>query len=291
MSKLEALANLPQTLEKFTQEAVQRIGGFIDEGNASKAALLAAGSAAALAPQEAEAGVVRQAGQIVHDLLSPVSASKMVGDEKIILDTPDLKIFQADPAYKPGKRESYRYVSYSNGVPVSALQIGTSGPRTKKAVIQNVRTDEPYQRQGHASKLLQRARQDFDIKHSTDLTDDGKAWAKSVGAAAGAGVLGAGALAPQEAEAGPLSAGIRTAFDDRFLNPTGGGNPRVKLRDKSAAMETTVDPRALDIGENVNLQDFEGSPYILTQSDRSAAGGLVTSVHNTPISPVDLRGG
>ena len=57
-AKLEALANLPQTLEKFTQEAVQRIGGFIDEGNASKAALLAAGSAAALAPQEAEAGML-----------------------------------------------------------------------------------------------------------------------------------------------------------------------------------------------------------------------------------------
>ena len=75
-AKLEALANLPQTLEKFTQEAVQRIGGFIDEGNASKAALLAAGSAAALAPQEAEAGVVtalnalsKRTPEMIKDLL------------------------------------------------------------------------------------------------------------------------------------------------------------------------------------------------------------------------------
>ena len=47
----------------------------------------------------------------------------------------------------------------------------------------------------------------------------------------------------------------------------------------------------MDTGGEVNLYDFEGSPYILTQSDRSAAGGLLNSIHDADIDAVDLRGG
>lgn len=81
-AKLEALANLPQTLEKFTQEAVQRIGGFIDEGNASKAALLAAGSAAALAPQEAEAGMLDKGLALLRKEIA--GSGRSVSDERAI---------------------------------------------------------------------------------------------------------------------------------------------------------------------------------------------------------------
>lgn len=109
--------------------------------------------------------------------------------------------------------------------------------------------------------------------------------------AAGAGVLGAAALAPQEAEAGPLAAGARRFLDDRFLNALGGSNPRVGLRDTVAGMETGVAERVMDKGRPLNLGDYEGHPYILTQSDRSAAGGEIVSVHSTDIDPVDLRGG
>ena len=101
---------------------------------------------------------------------------------------------------------------------------------------------------------------------------------------------GAAALQSGDAEAGPLAAG-RRVIEARFLNALGGSNPRVGLKDVTEEMLATVDPRTLNIGPEQNLYDYEGSPYILTQSDRSAAGGMLTSVHGTPIDPVDLRGG
>ena len=115
-------------------------------------------------------------------------------------------------------------------------------------------------------------------------------------AAIGAGVLGAAALTPQEAEAGVVNVfgkgrQLVGEFDDRFLGGVGGSNPRVNLKDRVANMETSVTPRDMSRPSNVNLYDYEGSPYILTQSDRSAAGGELTGINNTDISPVDLRGG
>jgi len=59
------------------------------------------------------------------------------------------------------------------------MQIATQGPRSKKAVIQNLYVAEANRRQGIASKLLDRARKDFDVKHSTDLTAAGRAFAKA----------------------------------------------------------------------------------------------------------------
>ena len=52
-----------------------------------------------------------------------------------------------------------------------------------------------------------------------------------------------------------------------------------------------IDARDMNMGGDYSLYDFEGSPYILTQSDRSAAGGHITAIDGTEISPVDLRGG
>ena len=161
---------------------------------AGTGAAYTAGSA--LAPERAEAGV----GGIIK------GGRKVFGpwaDEVVKLDTPDLKIFQSDKAL--GKKD-YRYISFKDGEPVSTLQFRTEGPRTKKATIGTVRTAPEYRRQGYASRLLERARQDFDIKHSKDLTDDGEAWAKavkvSVPTAIGLGALAAGGS--QDAEAGPI---------------------------------------------------------------------------------------
>jgi hypothetical protein len=119
---------------------------------------------------------------------------------------------------------------------------------------------------------------------------------KLLASAMGAGVLGTAALTPQEAEAGVVNVfnkgrQLVGEFDDRFLGGVGGSSPRVNLRDRVANMETSVTPRDMSRPSNVNLYDYEGSPYILTQSDRSAAGGELTGINNTDISPVDLRGG
>ena len=109
------------------------------------------------------------------------------------------------------------------------------------------------------------------------------------GAAAAVG-LGA-ATQSDDSEAGPLMAGAKRALDPRFLNGLGGSNPRVGLKSTVEGMETGVRPREMDKGGEFSLYDFEGSPYILTQSDRAAAGGDVTSVHGAQIDPVSLRGG
>ena len=113
-----------------------------------------------------------------NDLLQPIGSSKMVGGEKIISDGNDFKSgLSTFPAYK----KSYRYLYHDEkNTPVGAMQIMTDGPRSKKAVIQNLYVAEKNRREGIASKLLKRAREDFDVRHSTDLTSMGKSFAKAV---------------------------------------------------------------------------------------------------------------
>tara|TARA_R110001606_G_scaffold179552_3_gene326247 strand:+ start:2426 stop:5176 length:2751 start_codon:yes stop_codon:yes gene_type:complete len=107
-----------------------------------------------------------------------------------------------------------------------------------------------------------------------------------------AGTAGLGALAGgEDAEAGPLAAGGRRIIDARFSGPVGSGSVRKGVTPTLEGMETSIAPRNMDMGGDYSLYDFEGSPYLLTQSDRSAAGGEITSVHGTQINPVDLRGG
>ena len=112
-----------------------------------------------------------------NDLLRPIGSSKMVGEEKLIADD---GAFKSGLSMFPSRNKSYRYVYHGEGdAPIGAMQIATQGPRSKKAVIQNLYVAEANRRQGIASKLLDRARQDFDVKHSDDLTTAGKAFAKA----------------------------------------------------------------------------------------------------------------
>jgi hypothetical protein len=106
-----------------------------------------------------------------------------------------------------------------------------------------------------------------------------------------AAAVAAGTMTPEEAQAGPLSAGARRIIDPRFSGPVGSGSKRKGVLTDLEGMETTIDPRLMNIGRSEALYDYEGSPYILTQSDRSAAGGVITSVKGKEIDPVNLRGG
>jgi len=112
-----------------------------------------------------------------NDLLQPIGSSKMVGDEKLVADD---GAFKSGLSMFPSSKKSYRYVYHGEDqTPIGAMQIATQGPRSKKAVIQNLYVAEANRRQGIASKLLDRARKDFDVKHSTDLTAAGRAFAKA----------------------------------------------------------------------------------------------------------------
>ena len=118
-----------------------------------------------------------------NDLLQPIGSSKMVGDEKLLSQDDN---FSHGLSEFPSNRKSYRYLYHDEDKnPIGAMQIQTAGPRSKKAVIQNLYVSENNRRQGIASKLLKRARQDFDVKHSTDLTSAGKAFAAVVKAKGG----------------------------------------------------------------------------------------------------------
>lgn len=122
--------------------------------------------------------------------------------------------------------------------------------------------------------------------------DPAKRSSSNLLASAAPAAVGLGALmGGEEAEAGPLAKGAKRIIDERFSGPLGSGNPRKGIIPTMEGMETSITPRQMDMGSEFNLYDFEGSPYILTQSDRSAAGGELTGLHGTPINPVDLRGG
>jgi hypothetical protein len=111
-----------------------------------------------------------------------------------------------------------------------------------------------------------------------------------LGGLGGAAVIG-GTMTPEEAQAGPLSAGARRIIDPRFSQPVAGGSERKAVRGALETMQTDIDPRLMDVGSPVTLQDYEGYPYMLTQSDRSAAGGMLTGIHGQSIDPVNLQGG
>lgn len=112
-----------------------------------------------------------------NDLLQPIGASNMVGDEKLLSQD---DTFSHGLSEFPSSKRSYRYLYHGEDKkPIGAMQIQTAGPRSKKAVIQNLYVAEANRRQGIASKLLDRARKDFDVKHSDDLTTAGRAFAKA----------------------------------------------------------------------------------------------------------------
>lgn len=118
-----------------------------------------------------------------HDLLSHPNKSQMIGAERVLHDSPELKITKAKNAHP--KFNSYRYLSYHNDEPVGVLQFMTDGKSPKSAVIQNAYVKSDLQRQGIGSSLLARARQDFDLKHSDELSEAGKAFAAKTKAEGG----------------------------------------------------------------------------------------------------------
>jgi hypothetical protein len=114
-----------------------------------------------------------------NDLLQPINQSRMIGDEKSLFDE---GVYKAGVSgFSMNNRKSIRYLHHDeNDNPIGALQIMTEGPRSKKAVIQNVYVAEPFRRSKIATGLLKRARQDYDVRHSNDLTNAGRSFAKAV---------------------------------------------------------------------------------------------------------------
>ena len=128
--------------------------------------------------------VAKNVSPVENDLLQPIGKSKMVGNEKPLFDEGKYKAGMA--SYGWNNKRSIRYLHHDDdGNPIGALQIMTQGPRTKKAVIQNVYVSENNRRNKIASGLLKRARQDYDVRHSDDLTYEGRAFAKAVKANGG----------------------------------------------------------------------------------------------------------
>jgi len=74
-------------------------------------------------------------------------------------------------------------------------------------------------------------------------------------------------------------------YDPRF-------DPRVKEQAKIKETITRVEPTANLEAPTVSLTQFEGYPFITSMSDRTAAGGLLTSINDVNLKrPVELPGG
>jgi len=101
----------------------------------------------------------------------------------------------------------------------------------------------------------------------------------------------AGTMTPEQAQAGALKSGLRRAIDARYSNAVASSAPRKGVLSKTEEVPVGIENRTLNTGDDLKLEQFEGHPYILTQSDRSAAGGTVRSIRDQVIDGVNLRGG
>lgn len=101
---------------------------------------------------------------------------------------------------------------------------------------------------------------------------------------AGAGLLAAAAMAPEEAEAGVIKTFGRE-FDPRF-------DPRAKEQERLRDAVFSIEERGTQDMPRLALSSLEGRPFVTTQSDRTQAGGLLTAINDVDLNvPVDLRGG
>ena len=101
---------------------------------------------------------------------------------------------------------------------------------------------------------------------------------------AGAGLLAAAALTPEEAEAGVIKTFGRE-FDPRF-------DPRVKEQEKLQGTTFTIEERGTQDAPRIPLADLEGRPFVTTMSDRTQAGGLLTGIDDVALDrPINLQGG
>ena len=101
---------------------------------------------------------------------------------------------------------------------------------------------------------------------------------------AGAGLLAAAAMSPEEAEAGVIKTFGRE-FDPRF-------DPRVKEQEKLRDTTFTIEERGTQDAPRIPLADLEGRPFVTTMSDRTQAGGLLTGINDVALDrPINLQGG
>jgi len=101
---------------------------------------------------------------------------------------------------------------------------------------------------------------------------------------AGAGLLAAAAMAPEEAEAGVIKTFGR-AFDPRFDKRA---TEQEKLRDTTF----TIEERGTQDVPRIALSDLEGRPFVTTMSDRTQAGGILTAIDDVALDrPINLQGG
>ena len=101
---------------------------------------------------------------------------------------------------------------------------------------------------------------------------------------AGAGLLAAAAMAPEEAEAGVIKTFGRE-FDPRF-------DKRAKEQEKLRDTTFTIEERGTQDAPRIPLADLEGRPFVTTMSDRTQAGGLLTGINDVALDrPINLQGG
>jgi len=74
-------------------------------------------------------------------------------------------------------------------------------------------------------------------------------------------------------------------FDPRF-------DLRVKEQERLKALNPVIESKGTVNAPEVSIADFEGRPFIISQSDRTAAGGLLRGINDVTLNqPVVLRGG
>ena len=137
--------------------------------------------------------------------------------ETEIADDGEFKTFMGD--YSTSSKRYYRFVKTNEkGEIISAMQVKMDGPRSKKGTISAIYTEPQERRKGHAASLLRYAQKRFTIKHSADVTADGKAFKKADGITYSLSALTGSplhTLLAQKAAAGPteraeIMEGIRT---------------------------------------------------------------------------------
>lgn len=107
----------------------------------------------------------------------------------------------------------------------------------------------------------------------------------------------------QKAGSGPLGAG---EVIGEMVGPTRGKGPtmakvadydprfdkRVKEQSRLKALNPVVETRGTVNAPEISLSELEGRPFIISQSDRTAAGGLLTGINDVRLNrPVNLQGG
>lgn len=74
-------------------------------------------------------------------------------------------------------------------------------------------------------------------------------------------------------------------FDPRF-------DDRVREQERLKALTPVVESRGTVNAPEVSLTELEGRPFIISQSDRTAAGGMLKGINDVTLNqPVNLRGG